>query len=341
MDYQQFGQQITIQPGATSGMVTVNVLGDDRVEPDETFNINLASPTGATLGTAAGTGTIRNDDEAEPSPSGISGAVYADTNGNGIFDTDESGIPNVTVTLRNAANSVVRTAITDAQGRYSFTDLPIGTYSVAETHPVAFFDGSDRVGTAGGTLQNDQISNIPVTATMGSTGNNFGENGLRPEFISRRMFLASSPSFSVMLGQIVLATQPASSASTLAATSIAEGGSAETAPPQVATPDLAASHRTAALSTKSVAPMGASVATPPPAQSAANNESQNQSNTRFTAHTLTRFPAVAAAVDLLVLPPSVPLRRPLVSSHTPLMRNAVDAAIELGHDWRTSLGGYV
>ncbi|OGF26218.1 MAG: hypothetical protein A2V63_07425, partial [Candidatus Eisenbacteria bacterium RBG_19FT_COMBO_70_11] len=42
--------------------VTVSVVGDAVVEPDEDFVLNLASPQNATLADASGTGTIVNDD---------------------------------------------------------------------------------------------------------------------------------------------------------------------------------------------------------------------------------------------------------------------------------------
>jgi len=42
----------------------VVIQGDTDVEPDETFQITLSNPTGATLGTPVGTGTIVNDDGA-------------------------------------------------------------------------------------------------------------------------------------------------------------------------------------------------------------------------------------------------------------------------------------
>ena len=42
--------------------VSVLVYDDSYVEPDETFTLTLTNPTGATLGDATATGTIRNDD---------------------------------------------------------------------------------------------------------------------------------------------------------------------------------------------------------------------------------------------------------------------------------------
>jgi hypothetical protein len=379
MDYQQFSQQITIQPGATSSMATVNVVGDDRVEPDETFSVNLTSPTGAALGTAVGTGTIRNDDEEEASTSDISGAVYTDTDGSGSFDTNESGIPNVTITLRNTTNSVMRTALTDAQGRYSFTDLPLGTYSVIETHPVAFFDGSDQVGTAGGMLQDDQISNIVITATMGSTGNNFGESWLRPQYISRRMFLASTPPLSQFLGEIVRATQPASSNLSAAATASFEEmqTAAALADIDVPPPIAIRSARSAASSALDVAEhetvsevlsvQGAEATTVAlalqetsservamavdasafegflsPSQWTASSASQNRTDSHTAASNLPRSTTLASSTNLLVQNPRMAIRRPLASnlaSDTAVELEAVDLALEEEEENWLSLAG--
>ena len=53
---------MTFEPNQTSKTVTVNVSGDEKVEPDENFFLNLANPTNATIGDAQGEGTIINDD---------------------------------------------------------------------------------------------------------------------------------------------------------------------------------------------------------------------------------------------------------------------------------------
>ncbi|WP_376095391.1 Calx-beta domain-containing protein [Roseomonas sp. CCTCC AB2023176] len=54
---------VSFAAGETSKVITVNVAGDAAVEANEGFTVTLSAPTGgATLGTAAATGTIRNDD---------------------------------------------------------------------------------------------------------------------------------------------------------------------------------------------------------------------------------------------------------------------------------------
>src|SRR5262249_11751978 len=61
-DYQAASGTLTSAPGETSQAVTVLVNGDTLNEPDETFTLDLANPTNATIAVGAGTGTIRNDD---------------------------------------------------------------------------------------------------------------------------------------------------------------------------------------------------------------------------------------------------------------------------------------
>src|SRR5689334_19346469 len=47
--------------------------------------------------------------------------------------TDSSGavLPNATVTLRNNATNLERTATTDGEGFYTVTNLPVGVYTVS------------------------------------------------------------------------------------------------------------------------------------------------------------------------------------------------------------------
>ena len=55
---------LTFDPGATSQVISVMVHDDSEIEEDETFTLTLKNPTGATLGDATATGTIKDDDTA-------------------------------------------------------------------------------------------------------------------------------------------------------------------------------------------------------------------------------------------------------------------------------------
>jgi Ca2+-binding RTX toxin-like protein len=61
-DYQSRAGTVVFLPEDTSENVTVPVIGDIVVEPDETYFVNLSNPTNATIADAQGLGTILNDD---------------------------------------------------------------------------------------------------------------------------------------------------------------------------------------------------------------------------------------------------------------------------------------
>lgn len=61
-DYQATSGTLTFTPGQTLRPIEVQVIGDQLVEPDETFQVNLTGATGATISIPSGTGTIHNDD---------------------------------------------------------------------------------------------------------------------------------------------------------------------------------------------------------------------------------------------------------------------------------------
>ena len=61
-DYESVTGSVTIAPGDTTAVVTVNVVGDTKFEPDETFSLVVSAPVNATLAKATGVATIRNDD---------------------------------------------------------------------------------------------------------------------------------------------------------------------------------------------------------------------------------------------------------------------------------------
>ena len=64
----------------------------------------------------------------EPELGSIGDTVWFDTDGNGLLDGTEAGIPGVTVAL---GGPVVATTTTDSAGAYLFSDLPAGDYAVS------------------------------------------------------------------------------------------------------------------------------------------------------------------------------------------------------------------
>ena len=61
-DYVSVTGRLTIPAGVTSGQVIVGVVDDDRLEPDESFLIDLSHASGAMIADGEGLGTIQNDD---------------------------------------------------------------------------------------------------------------------------------------------------------------------------------------------------------------------------------------------------------------------------------------
>lgn len=61
-DYSRVSSSVTVPAGELTGTITVAVVGDTEVEPDETFLVNLASPRNVLIADAQAVGTILNDD---------------------------------------------------------------------------------------------------------------------------------------------------------------------------------------------------------------------------------------------------------------------------------------
>lgn len=134
--------------------------------PDQVRTIVLAM---GTIGT--------HYDFGELIPSDLGGQVYVDANNNGVRDPGEAGIADVALTLvgTNDLGPVTLTAGTNSDGAYRFVNLRPGTYTLTEVQPIGFLDGLDRVGTSGGVLAPDQVSDIQIGVRVGATGYDFGE----------------------------------------------------------------------------------------------------------------------------------------------------------------------
>jgi hypothetical protein len=88
-DYQAASGSLTFNPGETSRTAVVPVNGDTTAEPDETFFVNIANASGATIADGQGRATITNDDAAPPAltcpatPVPPGGTYAATVNGGG------------------------------------------------------------------------------------------------------------------------------------------------------------------------------------------------------------------------------------------------------------------
>jgi hypothetical protein len=177
------------------GQYTVIQLNDPPgYLPGKDTNDNLtplpATNPHNTIPVTVSNGNSLNNNFGELLPASLSGFVYDDANDNGervpAPTTSSSGKPlvadpglaNVTVSLTGTddlGNAVQRTAVTGADGSYSFTGLRPGTYALTETPPQGFIDGQTTAGTQGGTASNHQITDIVMSQGVSGLNNNFGE----------------------------------------------------------------------------------------------------------------------------------------------------------------------
>ena len=104
----------------------------------------------------------------------ISGIKYNDLNGNSMRDPGEPGLPGWTINLEQPAGTVIKTAVTAADGSYSFTDLAAGTYVITEV----LQPGWTQKAPSGG------LHTVTLTAsTSSASGKDFGNsiNNLPPK----------------------------------------------------------------------------------------------------------------------------------------------------------------
>jgi serine-aspartate repeat-containing protein C/D/E len=117
-------------------------------------------------------------DFCEVPPGSIRGQVQAHTDEDCDFDHPEKVLSGVTIELRDGDDGhLIATTTTDQNGEYAFENLPAGHYAVHEIQPAGYYDGDERVGTAGGQLDNiDSILNIHLPAGFDAVHYDFCEH---------------------------------------------------------------------------------------------------------------------------------------------------------------------
>ncbi len=108
----------------------------------------------------------------------ISGFVFVDADTNGSLSLGEA-IPGVTITLTNTTTGAQLQALTDNDGRYSFTSLQPGNYQLVQQQPRAYLDGG-----------NNQLD-VQLASGVALENQNFVEVSLLPQFIYTRLLTTS------------------------------------------------------------------------------------------------------------------------------------------------------
>ena len=138
---------------------------------------SIAAGTSTTDIVSVATGEERLDIDfglfSPTAPSGqIGDRVWFDSNNNGIQDAGEQGVPGITVSLLNAANTVIATTVTDANGLYRFVNVADATYTVRFSNLPAGFSFSPANQGADDSVDSDANTATGVTGTYTITGGN-------------------------------------------------------------------------------------------------------------------------------------------------------------------------
>jgi len=100
-----------------------------------------------------------------PTGGSISGMKFNDLNNNSAKDTNEPGLGNWTINLKDHNGSTV-TATTDNNGNYTFSNLTPGNYTVAEVLKTGWIQ----------TFPTNGTYNVTITGNESITGRDFGNN---------------------------------------------------------------------------------------------------------------------------------------------------------------------
>jgi hypothetical protein len=129
---------LTFPPGNVLQVVTVPIVGDTAIEPDETFTVNLSGASNATIEDDQGEGTILDDDELPTASIGDASILEGDSGTvNAVFTVSlsASSAQTVTVTAQTANGTALAGSDYTAVGPRTLTFAP-GVTSQTVTVPV-------------------------------------------------------------------------------------------------------------------------------------------------------------------------------------------------------------
>ncbi len=151
----------------------------------------------------------------------LSGFVYLDADQSGTRATGEVGVPGAQITLTGAG--ITRTILTNANGAYSFVDLPAGTYELVERQPMALLDRTESTTVPNAVVGNDRITTIALNGGQNFAENNFGELGIQSQYLTIAWYFASSSTPTTMFRETIAVAEEMAGHLTLA-TTIRAGG---------------------------------------------------------------------------------------------------------------------
>ncbi|HSS19128.1 MAG TPA: Calx-beta domain-containing protein [Pyrinomonadaceae bacterium] len=161
-DYVAASGTVTFNPGQTSKPVSITVNGDTTFETDESFFVNLTSPTNATISDGQGSGTITNDD-TQPTIS-----INDITVSEGNAGATSAGF---TVSLSNASSQMITVNYATANGTaIAGSDYVSSSGTVTFTpdqtsQPVSITVNGDQLNEAASLTFNVNLS-APTNATI-------------------------------------------------------------------------------------------------------------------------------------------------------------------------------
>ena len=189
-DYTAASGTLTFAPGVTSQTITVPITNDTLDEPNETFYVNLSTPTNAVIGDALGVGTIV-DNDAAPTVTSVS-AAGATEGGNLVHTVTLSNASSTPINLAYSLGGGTATAGTDYAATPTFSNgvtlsggvltVPAGVTSFTVTvasvndtidEPAETYNLAVGGVTAVGTINDDDaaptlsVGNITVNETAG------------------------------------------------------------------------------------------------------------------------------------------------------------------------------
>lgn len=144
--------------------------GDDAVDSD----IDITFGQSMTITLASGQNDDTWDGGLYTPPATIGDFIWLDANQDGIQDSDELGIPGVVVELYDDGGTLLATTTTDANGGYSFINVPPGDYYIDVTPPPGYSTVPQDQGgddTADSDIDPTSGQTAPFTVTAGQNEN--------------------------------------------------------------------------------------------------------------------------------------------------------------------------